>query len=258
MRVVIIGSGNVAEAMAIALHKNGISPIQICARNRAEASNIATKVGCSHTDDFSKIADADIYLIAVSDSAIDIVSAQLSVREAIVLHTAGSVDISALNKHYNYGVFYPLQTFTKGREVEFSEIPILIEANTKTTLATIKTIAQKLSNNVIETDINYRTKLHLAAVFACNFTNHMYTIAESLLHEDNISFDTLKPLIKETANKAIDSKSPLLTQTGPAVRDDFKTKNRHCEVLANRLITKNIYVTLSRNIWETSKKILQR
>ncbi len=258
MKVVIIGSGNVAEATAIALKKCNLTPIQICARNRVNGSTLADKIGCSYTEDFTNIADADIYIISVSDDAIAQISSQLNIGNAIVLHTAGSVDMQSLSKHKNFGILYPLQTFTKGRYVEFKEIPILIEANSTKTLEVIKGVAEKLTDKVIEADINYRSKLHLAAVFACNFSNHMYAIAEKLLERDDIPFDILKPLIKETTNKVLDSKSPLDIQTGPAIRDDFKTKAKHCEMLTDKIIKRNIYVTLSQNIWEISKKTSQK
>ncbi len=258
MKVVIIGSGNVAEECAIALKECNITPIQICARNRDNGSNLADKIGCEYTDDFKNIAEADIYIISVSDNAIEKVSSQLNIGNAIVVHTAGSVDMQSLSKHKNFGVLYPLQTFTKGRHIDFSEIPILIESNNTETLDTIKELAKKLTDNVIETDLNYRSKVHVAAVFACNFSNHMYAIAENLLNCDNIPFDIIKPLIKETTNKVLDAKSPLDVQTGPAIRDDFKTKIKHCEMLTDKIITKNIYVTLSQNIWEISKKTYQK
>ena len=258
MRVVIIGSGNVAEAIAIALNENNLTPSQICARDISSASSIASKVGCSYTDNFNNIAKADIYIISVSDSSIESVSSQLNVGDSVVLHTAGSVDIKTLDKHNNFGVIYPLQTFTKGRYVDFKDIPILIEANNSDALELLRDTAQKLSNSVIETDMVYRSKVHLAAVFASNFSNHMYSIAAELLSCDNITFDILKPLIKETTDKAINAKSPLDVQTGPAIRYDFKTKIKHCEMLTDEITTKNIYVTLSQNIWEISKKTSQK
>lgn len=258
MRVVIVGSGNVAEAIAVALAERDVAPVQICSRSSLSGSELAKRVGCSYTSDFDNLTEADIYILSISDNSIESVASKLNIGDAIVLHTAGSVDISVLSKHKNFGVLYPLQTFTKGRRVEFNEFPILTEGSSPKTLESINTLARVLTDSVVESNIEYRSTLHLAAVFACNFSNHMYAISEGILKDNGLSFELLKPLIKETTNKVIDAKSPIDVQTGPAIRGDFKTKSKHCEMLINSPITKNIYINLSQNIWEISKKTSQR
>lgn len=257
-RVVVIGGGNVAESISLALHQRGINLIQICARNSSQAERIAQMVGCNFCDDFSAVAEADIYIISVSDNALESVSSELNIGNSIVVHTAGSCNMTLLSKHKNYGVFYPLQTFTQGRSVDFREIPIFIEANQDNTLKSIRELAQQLSNSVYDADSAYRTKLHIAAVFACNFTNHMYALADTYLRSENISFELLKPLIQETTNKLLESDNPTSNQTGPAVRNDLNTMERHRLILKSNESLINIYNKLSNSIWEISKKISRK
>ena len=254
--IVIIGSGNVAEALALALKSKGMAPLQIFARNRETGPELAARCGCAWTDDPAKLAPAGLYVIAVSDRAIGKLSTQLDFGSAVVAHTAGSVDLEALSPRIVHrAVLYPLQTFTRGRELALDDVPFLVEGATSLALNTVREVASVLSSRVLETSSAQRARLHLAAVFACNFTNYMYTIGEDLLVSAHLPFDLLKPLIRETALKAVDASSPRLIQTGPAVRNDYQTKSRHCEMLAERPDYRNIYINLSKNIWETSKKI---
>lgn len=255
MRVVILGSGNVAQAIATALSKHGTPPVQIIARNSQQGAQLASQVGCDFTDDYSNPAVADIYIIAVSDKAIDIVASKLNIDpNSVIAHTAGSIELGVLGTHRNHAVFYPLQTFSKSRDVDFRPIPILIEANTPLALDRVMELGNELSENVQVVSSQQRAKVHLAAVFASNFTNHMYVIAEQLLEAEALNFNILKPLIRETAEKAISAESPAKVQTGPAVRNDFKTKDKHCNMLQQPHL-KSLYTNLSKNIWETSKKI---
>uniref|UniRef100_UPI0025DF4A78 Rossmann-like and DUF2520 domain-containing protein n=1 Tax=uncultured Alistipes sp. TaxID=538949 RepID=UPI0025DF4A78 len=151
-------------------------------------------------------------------------------------------------------VLYPLQTFTKGREVDFSQIPIFLETDNEALEPELEAFARRLSATVIWADSEKRALVHLAAVFACNFVNHMYAIGERILDRAGIPFDVLKPLILETAAKALDALSPEQVQTGPAVRGDAETRARHCQLLDSCLELKNIYTIISNSIWETSKK----
>ena len=148
-----------------------------------------------------------------------------------------------------------MQTFTKGREVNFPVIPIFLETPSAELRPELEAFARKLSGAVIWATSEQRAKVHLAAVFACNFANHMYAVGERIVHDAGLDFDVLKPLIAETAAKACDARSPLDVQTGPAVRNDFATKARHSDLLSFDLRLKNIYSTISQSIWETSKKI---
>ena len=256
-RVVIIGSGNLAEALAQAVARSGLKLVQLFARNAQRGKTVAALAGTQWTSDPAGLAEADIYLIAVSDRAVAEAAASLPIPAgAVVAHTAGSVPLEALpGQPVRRAVFYPLQTFTKGREVDFSQIPVFLETDDETLRPELEAFARRLSRTVIWADSACRAKAHLAAVFACNFANHMYAVGERIVRGAGLDFDVLKPLIAETAAKACDARSPLDVQTGPAVRNDFATKARHGDLLAFDLRLKNIYSTISQSIWETSKKI---
>lgn len=255
-RIVIIGSGNVADALTRALSHAGLPPIQIFARNRAKAAQIATVCGCPFSADPRELAVADLYIIAVADKAIRSIATGLEFGGSVVAHTAGSVGIDVFPSNVrNAAVFYPLQTFTRGREVDFRQVPILIEGNNTLSVECVRDVADTLSDTVVEADSQKRALVHIAAVFTNNFTNYMYTVGEQLTREAGFDFSLLKPLILETARKAVDSRSPSDVQTGPAVRNDFQTRALHCEMLSNKPYLQNIYINISKNIWETSKKI---
>ena len=257
-QIAIIGSGNLAEALARAVAAaDGLHLVQLFARNAARGGEVAALARTEWTDDPQRLARADLYLIAVSDRAVGEVAARLPIPDgAAVAHTAGSVPLAALPERFaRRGVFYPMQTFTRGREVDFGEIPVFIEASSPALCDELEAFARRLSRTVIRSDSAQRAKVHLAAVFACNFANHMYAVGERIVRGAGLDFDVLKPLIAETAAKACDARSPLDVQTGPAVRNDFATKARHGDLLAFDLRLKNIYSTISQSIWETSKKI---
>lgn len=259
IETVIIGSGNVASAIARAMKENGTPPKQIFSRNEQAGREIAAVCGCVHTSDPAVLAKAGLYIIAVTDKAIASVSGSLDFGEAVVAHTAGSVSIDVLSDRIAHkAVLYPLQTFTKGREMDFSTVPLLTEYSDDRAKEVISGFASSLSDDVREMDSKRRAMVHIAAVFACNFTNYMYTVGESLAREAGADFSLLKPLILETAAKAAGAASPVDVQTGPAVRNDFQTKSMHCEMLFEKPDLKNIYINLSNNIWETSKKISQK
>lgn len=257
-RVVIVGSGNLAEALARAVAESDLELVQIFARNAERARAIGEMTGAGWTTDPGRLCrEADIYLIAVSDKAVAQVAASLPIPEgAAVAHTAGSVPLAALPARFaRRAVFYPMQTFTKGRRVDFSVIPVFLETPSAELRGELETFARRLTRTVIWADSAQRARVHLAAVFACNFANHMYAVGERIVRDAGLDFEVLKPLVAETAAKACDARSPLDVQTGPAVRNDFVTKARHIELLADDLRLKNIYSTLSQSIWETSKKI---
>lgn len=255
--IVIIGSGNLAEALARAVAKSPLRLVQIFARNTSRGPEVARIAGTTWTCDPERLARADLYVIAVSDTAVAQVAASLPIpATAVVAHTAGSVPIDALPaKFARRAVIYPFQTFTKGREVDFRPIPILLEASTPALYAALEQAARTLSDTVIPADTALRSKVHLAGVFACNFANHMFAAGERIVRDAGLDFDVLRPLIAETAAKAIASGSPAAVQTGPAVRGDFATKVRHTEMLAKEPTLKNIYSITSQSIWETSRKI---
>ena len=191
-RIVVIGSGNVATHLALALCKKGYDILQVYSRQLANAETLANRVGGVAVDSIADIVDnADFYFISVKDDAIaDIVSSlKIQNPDAVVAHTAGSVPLSVLSsKVANSAVFYPMQTFTKSRELDFSVIPCFIEASDAETFSKIKVVAESISNRVVEADSARRKTMHLAAVFACNMVNHCYHLAEKILADDNLDF----------------------------------------------------------------------
>ncbi|WP_418992920.1 Rossmann-like and DUF2520 domain-containing protein [Alistipes sp.] len=255
--VVLIGSGNLAEALARALARSGPELVQVFARNAERGQFVARLAGARWTDRAEELAEADLYLLAVSDRAVAEVAAALPIPpQAVVAHTAGSVPLDALPATFaRRAVFYPLQTFTRGREVDFRRIPIFLESSSEALRSELEAFALRLSDTVCWADSEQRAKIHLAGVFACNFANHMYALGESVVRDAGLGFDVLKPLIAETAAKALDACSPRDVQTGPAVRGDLATQARHEAMLAGEPLMETIYSTISQSIWEISKKI---
>lgn len=255
-RVVIVGSGNLAEALARAVAGSGLQLVQLFARNPERGAEVARLAGTGWTSNPRQLARADIYLFAVSDRAVAELAAALPLpHEAVVAHTAGSVPLEALPARFARAVVYPLQTFTRGRTVDFRQIPLFLETDDEALRPRIEAFARKLSDTVLFADSQQRARLHLAAVFACNFANAMYGAGERIMQEAGLGFDLLKPLIAETAAKACDAASPGRVQTGPAVRGDRPTLERHALLLEAQPELKTIYETISHYIWETSKKI---
>lgn len=249
MKIVLIGSGNVATQMALALNAIGEDIIQVYSRNLANATLLANLIKAKPISNLNEVQQhADLYIIAVKDDAIANVVAQLITISGLVVHTAGTVEINIIsNKIPNAGVFYPLQTFSKEKNINFTTIPICVEANDESNLAILKILANKLSNKVYELNGEKRKILHLAAVFACNFTNHLYALAEQILSTNGLDFDIIRPLIAETAEK-VTYKLPEQVQTGPAIRNDDKTIIKHLSLLENNPALLNIYQTLSDSI----------
>ncbi len=254
--VVIIGAGNLATQLALALHEKNIGIRQIYSRTKESAEELAQKVNAPYTTELSKLdKDADLYVIAVKDSAIQEVLENLQLDEnRVIVHTAGSVDMQVFEGFsQNYGVFYPLQTFSKVRKVDFSNIPICIEASHPTILVKLEDLAGRLSGTIRQINSEERKTLHLAAVFANNFVNHFYAIGAELLHEHKMSFDLLKPLIQETAAK-IESLRPLEAQTGPAKRNDQTVIQTQLKMLHNQPEYQKIYSFVSESIFQLHQK----
>ena len=247
IKVILLGSGNVATHLFQAFSKaNGVEVVQVFSRTISKDFPETLQ-----TSDFSKITEADVYIICVLDSAISSVSSQLLFENRLVVHTSGSSDLNLLDSKNNKGVFYPLQTFTKNKAVDFSEIPICLETETDSDFKLLEKIAKSISKNVYVISSEQRKALHVSAVFVCNFTNHLYTIGNTICKENNIPFEILQPLIKETAEK-IQSLSPSEAQTGPAVRNDKKTIEKHIDFLTNEN-QKEIYKILTKSIQNGEK-----
>ena len=247
IKVILLGSGNVATHLFQAFSKvDEIEVVQVFSRTISKDFPETLQ-----TSDYKEIKAADVYIICVSDSAISSVSSQLSFENRLVVHTSGSTDINVLDSKNRNGVFYPLQTFTKNKSVDFSQIPICIETEVPSDFEIIEKLAKSVSNSVYLINGNQRKALHVSAVFVCNFTNHLYTIGNTICEENKIPFEILQPLIEETAKK-IKSLSPSDAQTGPAVRNDKKTIEKHIDFLTNEN-QKEIYKILTKSIQNGEK-----
>jgi predicted short-subunit dehydrogenase-like oxidoreductase (DUF2520 family) len=252
IRLSIIGSGNVAQHLIQAFSKNAETElVQVFSRNPEAVFLLISNDKI--ISDLSELKPVDLTIIAVSDDAISEVSTQLVFQNQLVVHTSGSVSIEALDSKNRKGVFYPLQTFSKSKEVDFKVIPICLEAENDTDLQLLTNVAKTISNSIANVDSQQRKALHVAAVFVSNFTNHLYQIGNEICKENNLSFDILKPLIQETANKIL-SLSPNEAQTGPAKRKDTQTINAHLNFLTNET-QKEIYKMLTKSIIDNGKKL---
>ncbi|MDR0836048.1 MAG: DUF2520 domain-containing protein [Tannerella sp.] len=247
-KIVIIGAGNVAFHLSKALYEAGYEICQIYSRSKESASSLAAKYDCSATTNLEDIDNsADIYIFAVKDDVLAATIQQVKTNSGIWMHTAGSIPIGIFfGFAKNYGVMYPLQTLSKHCEIDFSKVPLLIEGNTPETENRITSFAATISENVSVISSEIRKYLHLAAVFACNFTNNMYHIAAQILGDQQIDWRLLLPLIEETAAK-LHLMTPTEAQTGPAIRNDTKTMENHLALLKKSEI-QDIYRILSKNI----------
>lgn len=252
MKIVIIGSGNLATQLALALKDVNHSIVQIFSRTASHAQELADKIGCAYTASLESVQkDADIYILAVKDDALSTLAAALcAIRpNALFLHTAGSMPMSVFQDHAtSFGVLYPMQTFSKNRRVNFGEIPCFIEASSPEALAIIRTLAESISDHVVDCDSEKRKKMHLAAVLACNLTNHCYRLAERVLDAEQIDFRLFLPLIEETARK-VKTLSPKDAQTGPMVRYDQNVMQMQIAMLPDDR-TREIYRLMAESIYE--------
>ncbi|MCM4172108.1 DUF2520 domain-containing protein [Arenibacter sp. TNZ] len=247
IRVVILGTGNVAKHLFDTFWNiEDINVLQVLGRNKHKLSYFKDKASTS--TDYSKMVDADIFLIAVSDDAIAEVAQFLNPKKGIIVHTSGSVPLGALGNQLRKGVFYPLQSFSEGKPIDFKSVPICIEAENEVDLELLLKLAHFISSKVYEISSDQRKSIHLAAVFANNFTNHLFTIASEICADNDLPFHILTPLIKETVQK-LDYLPPFDAQTGPAKRNDTKTIENHLNQLKNKNY-KDIYSLLSKSIRE--------
>lgn len=255
MKVVIIGSGSVATHLSIAIHNSAIEIVQIYSRTTPNARILAEKVNASFTNEISEIYKfADFYIYALNDNSLSYFLSKFELPEAIHVHTAGSIPMNIFEGYANkYGVLYPLQTFSKDKSVDFNTIPICVEGINRTTEKLIAEFAALLSPKIHFVKSDQRKKLHLAAVFACNFTNYMYDIANELVVKSGVNFEIIQPLIAETADK-IKYLSPYDAQTGPARRSDLLTIEKHLFMLSNYPEWKKVYKLLTKNIYKRHKK----
>jgi predicted short-subunit dehydrogenase-like oxidoreductase (DUF2520 family) len=246
--IVFIGAGNVATHLTEAFRNTGRKIIQIYSRSEVTAHALSERSGIPHTSDLNLISqDADLYIISVADSALPQIDLSLRIGDKLAVHTSGFHPMEAIkNISNNIGVFYPLQTFSKDHPVVYNNIPLCIEANNNDNLALLEDLALSFTADVRQVDSLQRKKIHLAAVFACNFTNHLYGIAEEILRTCDVPFDIMKPLIKQTAQKII-AMDPNEAQTGPARRNDHLVIEQHLQMFDDAEM-KAIYKMLSEMI----------
>ena len=271
MKIVLIGAGNLATHLGKALHAAGHDMLQVFSRTMQSAETLASLLDAEPLTDIAQVRDdADVYIFSVKDSALVQLVAQLCRHEAdglgedgavnalrkakkgeherVFLHTAGSMPMSVFKgMAQHYGVLYPMQTFSKQREVDFSIIPCFVEANDEFAQKQIEGMAREISGRVYQLSSEDRKYLHLSAVFACNFANHCYAISQELLEEHGIPFDVMLPLINETAAKVHEMK-PKEAQTGPAVRYDENVIGKQSKLLENHPHFKKVYDSMSKSI----------
>lgn len=248
-KIVFIGAGNVATNLAIALHNKGICILQVVSRTIESARELALKVNAEFSNDFSEISQlADLYIFSVTDTALIEIVKSFPLKSKRVIHTSGSLEIGILSSiSQNYGVFYPLQTFSKSEIIDFKNIPICIESDNNDLELELFNLGKLISDNVQKINSNQRKILHVAAVFSCNFSSYMYLISNNILSENNLSFDLIKPLIERTAQK-IKNIEPEKAITGPARRNDNEIIQSHLDFLKTHPDYVEIYKLLSLSI----------
>lgn len=252
VKITIIGSGNVAQHLIEAfIESNEVEIAQVYSRTQKQLHpNLNPE---KITNDWNALVEADLYIIAVSDDSITTVSSQLPFENRLVVHTSGSAPLSSLNEKNRKGVFYPLQTFTKGKAIDFKTIPLCLETQHESDYSLLYRVACTISNNVQAIDSQQRKALHVAAVFVNNFTNYLYQLGNDICQANNVSFDILKPLILETAEKLL-TLSPKEAQTGPAKRNDITTIKAHETFLSDENQF-TIYKILTQSIQNHGKKL---
>jgi predicted short-subunit dehydrogenase-like oxidoreductase (DUF2520 family) len=251
-QIVFIGAGNLATNLAKALYRQGFRISQVYSRTESNARELANAVEAEWTDALENVSkDGEIYFVCLTDTALIELLPKIVMNKnnnALFVHTAGSIpmDIWKGQAEY-YGVVYPMQTFSKQIEVDFSEIPIFIEASDEEVHDKLKAIVLTLSKKIYDASSEQRKILHLAAVFTCNFTNHMYALAADLLNRYHLPFEVMLPLVDETARK-VHQLPPVATQTGPAMRNDEDVMNGHLKLLKDEPEIKELYELISKSI----------
>jgi predicted short-subunit dehydrogenase-like oxidoreductase (DUF2520 family) len=248
MKIVIIGTGNAATILGRKLKAAGHNIVQVYGRNAKAASSLANELDAESTNHLTAINQtSDVYLVAVSDIAVSEVVKELKLHDKTIIHTAGSVSKATLNQSKHYGVFYPLQSLRKESNY-LPDTAIIIDASDPETFQLLENIAHSISDKVVRAGDDERVKLHLAAVFTNNFVNHLYTLAEEYCVQEGLDFSLLVPLIKETALR-VETMKPSQSQTGPAVRHDAVTIQKHETLLKNYPQLKTFYTLFTESIW---------
>jgi len=249
MRITLIGSGNVATHLAAAFRNAGHYIVQVYSRSLQNAALLAYHVKAEPIDDLQNITpETDLFIIAVKDDAIGLMAEQLAKYQRLMVHTSGAAGLYTLLAFTdNAGVFYPLQTFRKTKEVDLRNVPVCIEGTNESITKNLEQLAQTVSDKVYPVDSDQRKILHLAAVFANNFPNYLYTLAQQILAKNQLDFELLRPIILETAKK-VQEGLPAAMQTGPAIRGDETTLNNHLQLLKDEPALQELYSLLSQGI----------
>ncbi len=250
--IVLIGAGNLATQLGLALHRRGLHIVQVYSRTEQSAKTLAEQLNAEFTTNLAELVPtADLYIYALKDDVLAEVINTVSVTQGLHVHTAGSMPMTIFaQKQRNFGVLYPFQTFSKQKLVDFTEIPIFISGNSTENSDKLTVISNQITNKVFTANDEQREYIHLSGVFACNFTNYLYAIAEKLLAEQHLPFDLLTPLITETLEKA-NELSPSKSQTGPAQRGDQVVISKHMQLLEQHPEWQAIYKQLTQSIEQT-------
>jgi predicted short-subunit dehydrogenase-like oxidoreductase (DUF2520 family) len=252
-KIVLIGAGNLAVHLGKALFRGGFNISQVYSRTSESAENLADILNAEAITNIEKIdKSAQFFIFAVNDSALPELLRKIGhADEHVLIHTSGSVPLDVFKDFAkNYGVIYPLQTFSKFRNISFLEVPVFLEANTRETLTRLMGLVKDISLKVNFADSSQRQVLHLSAVFMNNFVNHFYTLGVNVSKDlgCHFGFDVFKPLILETAQKVLDSGNPSICQTGPAVRGNTEIMKKHLSLLEKNPEIQNLYTFVSENI----------
>lgn len=249
LKIALVGTGNVAHHLALRLIQIGRMPVTVLGRTAHSADEFCALLGLNSNTNAALLPDdLDVAILAVPDREISNVARQLTFpKECTVMHTSGSVSMDVLAVHSRYGVLYPLQTFSRDKEIHFDQVQLLIEGAGEADLQRIKSLAVQLSPLVKVASSHERRQIHLAAVFACNFANYMFHCADQILKDTSLALADLKPLIQETVDKAM-LMTPADAQTGPAIRRDENILSLHRELLQNDPKLQDLYQTISLHI----------
>lgn len=249
MRISFIGTGNVAHHLMQAIHSAGHTIVEVYSRNFENARHYASQYNAKPIQNLFEIADGtDLIIIAASDDSIQEIGRSLAKHKIPVVHTSGSIHLNALqSEDHAYGVIYPLQTFSKSKELDFQKVPVYIEASDNVLLNLLNQLANSITSTVLNANSEQRISLHIAAVFACNFSNYMYSIASEILKNAELDFQHLLPLIQETASK-IQYLNPREAQTGPAKRGDTEVIQKHLITLEQFPEFQKVYRLISEEI----------